>query len=33
MIDAQELAGLRRELARLRAEHDVRAVVMRYFRL
>lgn len=33
MIDAQELAGLRRELAQLRAEHDVRAVVMRYFRL
>lgn len=33
MSAMDEIAALRSELARLRAEHDVRAVVMRYFRL
>lgn len=33
MSDKEEIAALRSELARLRAEHDVRGVVMRYFRL
>lgn len=33
MIEEEEIAALRSELERLRAEHDVRAVVMRYFRL
>lgn len=33
MTGEAEIVALRTELARLRAEHDVRAVVMRYFRL